>query len=79
MKIVECVPNFSEGKNNEIISSIIRSIEEIDGISLLDADPGRDTNRTVITFVGSPEAVGEAAFQSIKTASQLIDMSKHLR
>ena len=77
MKLVECVPNFSEGKNNEIISSIIRSIEEIDGISLLDADPGRNTNRTVITFVGPPEAVAEAAFQSIKTASQLIDMSKH--
>ena len=52
MKLIECVPNFSEGMNNEVISSIARSIEDVEGISLLDVDPGRDTNRTVVTFVG---------------------------
>ena len=77
MKLIECVPNFSEGMNNEVISSIARSIEDVEGISLLDVDPGRDTNRTVVTFVGPPDAVKEAAFQSIKIASELIDMSKH--
>ena len=77
MKLIECVPNFSEGLNNEVISSIARSIEDVEGISLLDVDPGRDTNRTVVTFVGPPDAVKEAAFQSIKIASELIDMSKH--
>ena len=77
MKLIECVPNFSEGMNNEVISSIARSIKDVEGISLLGVDPGRDTNRTVVTFVGPPDAVKEAAFQSIKIASELIDMSKH--
>jgi glutamate formiminotransferase / formiminotetrahydrofolate cyclodeaminase len=76
-QLIECVPNFSEGRDNAIIQSIAGEIEKIDGIKLLDVDPGKATNRTVITFVGSPEAVVEAAFHAIKMASELIDMSKH--
>ncbi|MEJ5272531.1 MAG: glutamate formimidoyltransferase [Spirochaetota bacterium] len=77
MKIVECVPNFSEGKNDSIIQKIADSIKAIPDVNLLDIDPGRDTNRTVFTFVGSPENVLEAAFNAIKTGSQLIDMRQH--
>ena len=77
MRLVECVPNFSEGRNSDIISAITDSIKKVDGVSLLGVDPGKDTNRTVVTFVGSPEAVEEAAFNSIKTSADLIDMSKH--
>ncbi len=77
MKIVECVPNFSEGKNDEIIQKIADSISSISDVSLLNIDSGKDTNRTVYTFVGSPENVLKAAFNAIKTASQLIDMSQH--
>lgn len=76
-KIIECVPNFSEGRDLAIIKQITDVIESIEGVKLLDVDPGKDTNRTVVTFVGSPEAVSEAAFQSVKKASELIDMSKH--
>jgi glutamate formiminotransferase / formiminotetrahydrofolate cyclodeaminase len=77
MKIIECVPNFSEGRDMGIIKLITDVIESIDGVKLLDVDPGKDTNRTVVTFVGSPEAVSEAAYLSVKKASELIDMSKH--
>ena len=77
MRLVECVPNFSEGRNSDIISAITDSIKKVDGVSLLGVDSGKDTNRTVVTFVGSPEAVEEAAFNSIKTSADLIDMSKH--
>ncbi len=76
-KLVECVPNFSEGRNREIIDSITSEIEGVDGVELLDVDPGAATNRTVVTFVGSPEAAVEAAFLAIKRASELIDMSQH--
>src|ERR1700722_16904794 len=76
-KLIECVPNFSEGKDAGVIKSIVEEIERIDGVKLLDVDPGKATNRTVITFVGSPQAVVEAAFHAIKRASELIDMSKH--
>jgi glutamate formiminotransferase / formiminotetrahydrofolate cyclodeaminase len=76
-KIIECVPNFSEGRNMEIIKQITDVIESVEGVKLLDVDPGKDTNRTVVTFVGNPEAVSEAAFLSVKKASELIDMSKH--
>jgi len=76
-KIIECVPNFSEGRNMEIIKQITDVIESVQGVKLLDVDPGKDTNRTVVTFVGTPDAVSEAAFLSVKKASELIDMSKH--
>jgi glutamate formiminotransferase/formiminotetrahydrofolate cyclodeaminase len=76
-KIIECVPNFSEGRDLVIIKHITDVIESVEGVKLLNVDPGRDTNRTVVTFVGSPEAVSEAAFQAVKKASELIDMSKH--
>jgi len=76
-KIIECVPNFSEGRDMEIIRQITDAIESVEGVKLLDVDPGKDTNRTVVTFVGSPEAVSEAAFRSVKKASEAIDMSKH--
>jgi len=76
-QIIECVPNFSEGRNMAIIKQITDEIEKVDGVNLLDVDPGKATNRTVVTFVGQPEPVIEAAFQAIKKASELIDMSKH--
>ena len=76
-KIIECVPNFSEGNNLEIIRQITDEIEGVSGIKLLDVDPGKATNRTVVTFVGEPDAVIEAAFLAIKKAAALIDMSKH--
>ena len=75
--IVECVPNFSEGKDAAKIKQITDAIEATPGATLLDVDPGRDTNRTVVTFVGSPEAAAEAAFQAIAKAAQVIDMSRH--
>jgi len=77
MKIVECVPNFSEGRDEAIIKQITDRIEEVDGVVLLDVDPGKDTNRTVVTFVGTPEGVEEAAFRAIKKASEIIDMRQH--
>ena len=76
-KIIECVPNFSEGRDMSIINQITKSITNTDGVKLLNVDPGDATNRTVVTFVGEPEAVIEGAFRAIKTASELIDMSKH--
>jgi len=76
-KLIECVPNFSEGQRPEIIKQITDEIEKIEGAKLLDVDPGYDMNRTVVTFIGTPEAVKQAAFNSIKKASELIDMSKH--
>ena len=76
-KIIECVPNFSEGRDMGIIRQITDAIESVEGIKLLDVDPGKDTNRTVVTFIGNPEAVSEAAFLSVKKASEVIDMSKH--
>lgn len=77
MKLVECVPNFSEGRDKKILDAIAAVIESVEGIKLLDMDPGAATNRTVVTFAGPPEAVLEAAFQAIKKAAELIDMSKH--
>ncbi|OFY14640.1 MAG: glutamate formimidoyltransferase [Bacteroidetes bacterium GWF2_29_10] len=76
-RIIECVPNFSEGQDMNIINAITDSIKTVEGVKLLDVDPGKDTNRTVVTFVGEPENVIEAAFVAIKKASELIDMSKH--
>lgn len=76
-KVVECVPNFSEGRDMAKIRQITQAIEAVAGVSLLDVDPGADTNRTVVTFVGSPDAVVEAAFQAVKTASQVLDMTGH--
>lgn len=76
-QLIECVPNFSEGNDLSIIKQITDEIEKIEGVRLLNVDPGKATNRTVVTFVGSPEAVIEAAFQAIKKAGELIDMSKH--
>ncbi len=76
-KIIECVPNFSEGRNMAVIKEITNSIESVEGIKLLDVDPGKATNRTVVTFVGSPEDVVEAAFRGIKKAAEVIDMRLH--
>ncbi|HSH20138.1 MAG TPA: glutamate formimidoyltransferase, partial [Draconibacterium sp.] len=76
-KIIECVPNFSEGRNMAVIKEITNAIESVEGISLLDVDPGKATNRTVVTFVGSPDNVIEAAFRGIKRAAEVIDMSRH--
>jgi glutamate formiminotransferase/formiminotetrahydrofolate cyclodeaminase len=76
-RIIECVPNFSNGQNPEVYNAIAAEAETVDGVKLLNVDPGKATNRTVVTFAGSPEAVVEAAFRCIKKASELIDMSKH--
>ena len=84
-RIIECVPNFSEGRDREIINSIVKAIEkggreakvEYPGVKVLDVDPGEATNRTVVTFAGSPEAVVEAAFEGVKKAAELIDMRHH--
>ena len=76
-RIIECVPNFSEGRNMEVINAIVSAIEKSGGVKVLDVDPGEATNRTVVTFVGSPEAVVEAAFQGVKKAGELIDMRQH--
>ena len=77
MKIIECVPNFSEGRDTALIKEITDAMESVSGITLLDVDPGADTNRTVVTIVGSPESVIEAAFLGIKKALELIDMRNH--
>jgi len=76
-QLIECVPNFSEGIDLSIITQITNEIEKIDGVRLLNVDPGKATNRTVVTFVGTPQAVIDAAFVAIKKAGELIDMSKH--
>ena len=76
-QIIECVPNFSEGRDMGTIKQITNEIESTDGVKLLDVDPGKATNRTVVTFVGAPDDVIEAAFRAVKKASEIIDMSKH--
>lgn len=76
-KLIECVPNFSEGRDPETIRRITDAIARVEGVQLLDVDPGKATNRTVVTFVGAPEAVVEAAFCGIREAAQLIDMRSH--
>ena len=75
--LIECVPNFSEGKDRNIIDQVTGTIQSVEGVSLLDVDPGASTNRTVVTFVGDPDAAVEAAFRAIKKAAELIDMRKH--
>ena len=75
--IIECVPNFSEGRNRAVIDQITQTIADTEGVSLLNVDPGAATNRTVVTFTGDPDSVIEAAFRGIKKAAELIDMSKH--
>ena len=76
-QLIECVPNFSEGRDPAVLKQITDVIESVEGVTLLDVDPGKATNRTVVTFVGEPAAVTEAAFQAIKKACEVIDMSKH--
>jgi glutamate formiminotransferase/formiminotetrahydrofolate cyclodeaminase len=76
-RIIECVPNFSEGRNKEVINAIVKSIADAAEVKVLNVDPGEATNRTVVTFVGSPEDVVEAAFQGVKCAGELIDMRVH--
>lgn len=76
-RIIECVPNFSEGRDREVIKQITDVIEGVEGVKLLDVDPGEATNRTVVTFVGEPEPVVEAAFRAVRRASEVIDMSRH--
>ena len=76
-KLIECVPNFSEGRDKHVIDQIAAAISACEGVELLDVDPGKATNRTVMTFVGEPERVVEAAFQAMKKAKELIDMRKH--
>lgn len=76
-KLIECVPNFSEGRDMTIIKQITDQIETVEGVKLIDVDPGKATNRTVVTFVGEPDAVCQAAFLAVKKAQELIDMRKH--
>lgn len=76
-QLIECVPNFSEGVNMHVIKQITDEIEGVEGVKLLNVDPGKATNRTVVTFVGSPQAVVQAAFLAIRKAGELIDMSRH--
>ncbi len=77
MKLVECVPNFSEGRNRAVIDQICAAATEVEGARLLDVDPGAATHRTVVTLAGPPEAMAEAAFRAIRRAAELIDMSRH--
>jgi glutamate formiminotransferase / formiminotetrahydrofolate cyclodeaminase len=76
-KLIECVPNFSEGRNPEVIQSIVKAAQSVEGVSVLNVDPGKATHRTVLTFAGEPEAVIEAAFRVIKASYELIDMRQH--
>ena len=76
-QIVECVPNFSEGRDMNVIRQITDAVESVKGVKLLDVDPGEATNRTVVTFVGEPDDVVEAAFRAVGKAAQLIDMRPH--
>lgn len=76
-RLIECVPNFSEGRDRAVIKQITDAIESVESVRLLDVDPGEATNRTVVTFVGDPESVQEAAFRGVRKAAELIDMSKH--
>jgi len=77
MKLVECVPNFSEGRNSKVVDEIVDEIKKVDGVSLLDRESDPDHNRSVITFIGEPEAVKKAAFAATAKATELIDMNKH--
>src|ERR1700751_1108349 len=77
-QLIECVPNFSEGVDMNIIKQIAGEIESVEGVKLLHVDPGKATNRTVVTFVGSPQSVVDAAFLAIQKAGELIDMSTNL-
>ncbi len=76
-KLVECVPNISEGRDRKVIDAVTAVVEQVEGVRLLDVDPGADTNRTVITFIGPPDGVAEAAFRVVARAAELIDMSRH--
>ena len=76
-QIIECVPNFSEGRDMAVIQQITDQIKTVEGVMLLDVDPGAATNRTVVTIAGEPEQVIEAAFRAVKKAMEVIDMSKH--
>lgn len=76
-KLIECVPNFSEGRDMAVIKQITDEVEKVDGVKLLDVDPGYSTNRTVVTFVGTPDEAAEAAFQAVRKAQELIDMRRH--
>src|SRR4051794_1979292 len=76
-KLIECVPNFSEGNDPSVIRQITDAMAAVDGVKLLNVDPGKATNRTVVTMVGEPQAIIDAAFAGIKKASELIDMSRH--
>ena len=76
-QLIECVPNFSEGNDMNIINQITAAMKTVEGISVIDVDPGKATNRTVVTMVGEPEVVCEAAFRAVKKAAELIDMTKH--
>lgn len=76
-KIVECVPNISEGRDRAVIDAVVAVVKDVAGVHLLDVDPGAETNRTVITFIGDPAGVAEAAFRVVKRAAELIDMGKH--
>ena len=73
-RIIECVPNFSEGRDTSVIDQIATAIEQVDGVALLDVDPGRATHRTVVTFAGEPQAVVDAAVAAAKVGTELIDM-----
>ena len=77
MKLIECVPNFSEGRDEEKINKIVNHIGQVNQVAILDVDSGFDTNRTVVTLVGPPDAIAEAAYQGIKIASEIIDMTFH--
>src|SRR5437016_1612772 len=76
-QIIECVPNFSDGTDMNVIKEITDAIASVDGVRVLNVDPGKATNRTVVTFVGDPPSVVEAAFRAIKKAGEVIDMSRH--
>lgn len=76
-KIIECVPNFSEGRDKQKIDSIVDAVKSVKDVMLLNVDPGEATNRTVVTFVGNPEAVCEAAFRAVAQAARVIDMRTH--
>ena len=76
-KLVECIPNFSEGRNKEVVERIVDEVRRVEGVKLLDYSSDKDHNRSVVTFVGTPEAVKEAAFNACKKASELIDMRVH--
>ena len=77
MRVVECVPNFSEGRDKAVLDAIAEAVRGVEGVELLDVDPGRATHRTVFTFVGAPEAVAEAAFRAVAVSAERIDMRRH--